>query len=156
MNGGEVFASPIRKHNHFGAAVFFIAERLVEVRPVLQGSAVRDNEARIDLAILNPFQQHGHVMLHGVCPMRKVRLRLIAEPIGRLSNNPPYIPTIETVPKLRQHWIACRSTCGRSVPMKVATLMRSTTAAKLEVVSGSVPTASMQASAPRPLVSSWM
>ena len=58
---------------------------------------------------------------------------------------------METVPKLRQQWIAWRSTCGRSVPMKVATLTRSITESKLAVVSGSVPTASMQASAPRPV-----
>ena len=33
---------------------------------------------------------------------------------------------METTPKLRQQWIAWRSTCGRSVPMNIATLIRST------------------------------
>ena len=63
--------------------------------------------------------------------MRNVRPRLIAEPIGILSRKPPYTPTIETMPKLRQQWIAWRSTCGRSVPMNSATLTRSSAKSKL-------------------------
>jgi hypothetical protein len=46
--------------------------------------------------------------------------------------------------------MAWRSTCGRSVPMKVAVLTQSSIESALAIGSASAPTASIQASAPRP------
>ena len=60
-----------------------------------------------------------------VCPILKVSPLPNAAPIGILSRNPPYTPGIETVPPLRQAWIACRSAVGRSVARNAAAFTRS-------------------------------
>ena len=88
--------------NNLDAAVFFVAEGLVELWTLLQGSGVGDDEGRVDLAVFDQPQEPGEVVLDRSCAILNVRPRLIAEPIGILSRNPPYTPTIETTPKLRQ------------------------------------------------------
>ena len=56
------------------------------------------------------------------------------------------------MPPLRQHMIASRSTCGRSVPSPTAAFTLSSTASTLPGGVRLAPTASMQRSGPRPLV----
>ena len=50
---------------------------------------VGDDEARIDLALLDAFEQRAHVALHVGLPALIVSERFMTAPIGNLSMNPP-------------------------------------------------------------------
>src|SRR5438128_8264958 len=47
----------LRLQHDLDAAVLFVAEHLVHLRPLLQAHAVRDDEGRIDVAVLNVAEQ---------------------------------------------------------------------------------------------------
>src|SRR5438045_3407415 len=50
---GPSRASPLRPQHHLDATVLFLAERLVEIGSLRERPLVRDDEARVDLAVLN-------------------------------------------------------------------------------------------------------
>src|SRR5438067_446910 len=49
--------------------------------------------------------------------------RFMNAPIGNLSMKPPYTPMTEMTPPLRHERMAWRSTCGRSVSIRVAVVL---------------------------------
>jgi hypothetical protein len=69
-----------------------------DIRSLLEGGTVGDHEGRIDLALLDAFEQQrqvaldrrlGHAEGEAAVDMRKVRPRLMADPMGMLSRKPP-------------------------------------------------------------------
>src|SRR6185312_4988122 len=54
----------MRLHHDLDAAIFFLTERLVHFRRLIECDAMRDDERRIDLATLDPLQKSRHVLVH--------------------------------------------------------------------------------------------
>lgn len=75
--------------NDFDAAILLVSKCLIEVRAFVQGSAVSYDKRGINLALLNPVEKLWQIALDRGLPIRKVKPRLIAEPIGILSRKPP-------------------------------------------------------------------
>ena len=99
------------------AVVLLVAEHLVRPRRVVEAGAVgdrrttgRSRRARCGRAAACMYR------CTCVCPILHASAPLLnAAPNGILSRNPPYTPGIDTVPPLRQQWIAWRSAPSRSV-----------------------------------------
>jgi hypothetical protein len=104
-----------RIKHYFHVIVPFLAEYFVAMRRMAQRNAMRNEEARIDLAFANDVQQFRNEAWTCVWPVLMVRPLFISAPIGILSENPPYLPGIESVPPGRQHSIAGRITAERSL-----------------------------------------
>src|SRR4051794_25985154 len=56
--------SILRAHHDLDALVLLIAERLVHLRRVVEARAVRDEERRVDLPLLDALHQRAHVVVH--------------------------------------------------------------------------------------------
>src|SRR5690348_16143701 len=54
----------MRLHHDLDAIVLFFPEHGISLRSLIERHAVRDHEARIDLAFLNSFEQGLHIALH--------------------------------------------------------------------------------------------
>src|SRR5262245_59681225 len=49
------------RHHHLDAAVLFVAERPIHLRPTLQRHAMGDDEGRIDPAVFDQLQQFRQI-----------------------------------------------------------------------------------------------
>ena len=117
------------------------------------GHLVRDHERRVDLAGLDLLQQRPGVALHvGLAHLEGQALVHRARRTGACPGSRRRRRGPTRVPPLRQHMIASRSTCARSVASPTAAFALSITASTLPPACASAPTASMQLSGPLPLV----
>src|SRR5436305_175657 len=61
---GFTIYSVLRLQHDLDAVVFLVVEEPVAIGRVIEAQAMRDDEARIDLAVLDAFQQRLHVPMH--------------------------------------------------------------------------------------------
>lgn len=78
-----------RFQHNLDAIVFLFIENLEPVGRFIKGQAVRNDERRINLALLDAFEQRAEIAWHVRLPGLTVSPLFIIAPIGILSSNPP-------------------------------------------------------------------
>src|SRR4051812_16908030 len=84
--------SSVRFHDDLDAAVLLGAKCLVKLRSLFERGAVRDDEGRIDLAFLDPFEKLGQVMLHRGLRHAERQSAIDRGPHGYLVDEPAIHP----------------------------------------------------------------
>src|SRR3712207_6208855 len=62
--GSDKSSTVLRLEHHLDAVILFVYEHVEAVRRLVQRECVGDDEARIDLAALDPLQQRAHIAMH--------------------------------------------------------------------------------------------